>query len=64
MHMKRSLPKKLIIHRTSIVVLQVEEGEEMHGLQCFTLNTDKKSYMVAAMSQVERSKWMEVKLSV
>lgn len=36
----------------------------MHGMHCFTLNTDTKSYMIAAMSQVERSKWMEVKLSV
>lgn len=32
----------------------------MHGLFCFNLVTEDKTYMVAATTEVERSKWMEV----
>jgi hypothetical protein len=33
----------------------------MHGLFCFNLITDDNTYLVAATTQVERSKWMEVR---
>ena len=36
----------------------------MHGLFCFDLITEDKTYMVAATTQVERSKWMEVRVKV
>jgi hypothetical protein len=41
---------------------QIEKGEDMHGLFCFNLITEDDTYMVAATTQVERSKWMEVRI--
>ncbi|XP_028405562.1 FERM, ARHGEF and pleckstrin domain-containing protein 1-like [Dendronephthya gigantea] len=43
----------------SLESMKIEKGEDMHGLFCFNLNTEDKTYMVAASTQVERSKWME-----
>ena len=40
--------------------MKIEKGEDMHGLFCFNLITEGNTYMVAATTQVERSKWMEV----
>lgn len=41
--------------------VQIEKGEDMHGLYCFNIITEDKSYMVAATTVTERSKWMEVR---
>ncbi|CAB4010753.1 FERM, ARHGEF and pleckstrin domain-containing 2 isoform X2, partial [Paramuricea clavata] len=43
----------------SLDSMKIEKGEDMHGLFCFNLITEDNTYMVAATTQVERSKWME-----
>ncbi|XP_046851919.1 FERM, ARHGEF and pleckstrin domain-containing protein 2-like [Xenia sp. Carnegie-2017] len=39
--------------------VKIEKGDDMHGLFCFNLITEDKTYIVAATTLNERAKWME-----